>query len=162
MLQRDVEAYIKGYNIYLALKAVCYKPYKDLQLLPITTHRWKNFSMNFVTGLLILASWKSDSYNLLLVIVDQLSKIVHKKLVKVKIDVLSQVEMIINVVVHHHGVLKSIVMDQSSLFISKFWSLLSYFLGIKKKLSTIFHPQIDGQIKRQNSIIEGYFRVFVN
>ena len=26
----DVEIYIRGYNIYLAFKAVCYKPYEDL------------------------------------------------------------------------------------------------------------------------------------
>lgn len=34
-LQRDVEAYIKDYDIYLASKAVCYKLYRDLQSLPI-------------------------------------------------------------------------------------------------------------------------------
>ncbi len=30
------------------------------------------------------------------------------------------------------------------------------------KLSTAFHPQIDGRTKRQNSIIEAYLRAFVN
>ena len=37
-LQKDVEAYIKRYNVCLASKAVCHKPYKDLQSLPISTH----------------------------------------------------------------------------------------------------------------------------
>ncbi len=37
-LRRDVEAYVKGCNVCLALKAVCHKPYRDLQSLPIPTH----------------------------------------------------------------------------------------------------------------------------
>ncbi len=37
-LRRDVEAYIKRYNVCLASKAVRHKPYGDLQLLPIQTH----------------------------------------------------------------------------------------------------------------------------
>ena len=35
MLQRDVETYIKECNVYLTLKAICYKPYDDYQLLLI-------------------------------------------------------------------------------------------------------------------------------
>lgn len=49
-------------------------------------------------------------------------------------------EVIIDVVVFYHGVLESIVTDQGLLFTSKFWSLLCYFLGIKKMLSTTFPP----------------------
>ncbi len=37
-LRRDVKAYVKGYNICLASKAVCHKPYKDLQSLLVLTH----------------------------------------------------------------------------------------------------------------------------
>ena len=73
---------------------------------------------------------------------------VYYKLIKVIINVLDLVEVIINMVVHYHRVLESIVMDQGLLFTSKFWSLLFYFLEIKKKLSTTFYSQIDGQTKR--------------
>ncbi len=65
---------------------------------------------------------------------------VHYKLVKVTINAPSQAEGIIDVIVHHHGVPKSIVTDQGLLFISKFWSLLYYFLEILKKLFTTFYP----------------------
>ncbi len=69
-LQRDVKAYVKGYDVCLTSKAVCHKPYGYLQLLPIPTHRWKDLSIDFVIGLSISADWKSDSYNSILVIVD--------------------------------------------------------------------------------------------
>ncbi len=38
-LQGDVEAYVKGYDVCLASKAVHHKPYRDLQSLPVPTHR---------------------------------------------------------------------------------------------------------------------------
>ena len=52
--------------------------------------------------------------------------------------------------------------DRGSLFTSKFWSSLCYFLGVKRRLSTAFHPQTDGQTERQNSTMEAYLRAFVN
>ncbi len=118
--------------------------------------------MDFVTGLPISANWKGDSYNSILVIVDRLTKIVYYVSVKVTIDVLGLAKVIIDVVVCHQGVPESIVMDRGSLFKSKFWYLLCYFLGIIRKLSTAFYPQIDDQTERQNCIIKAHLREFVN
>ncbi len=161
-LWRDIEAYVKGCNVCLALKAICHKLYEDLQLLPIPTHWWKDLSVDFITGLPISADWKDDSYNSILVIVDRLTKMVHYELFKVTINALGQAIVIINVVMCHHGVSGSIVTNWDLLFISKFWSLLYYFLDIKRKLSTAFHPQSNGQTERQNSTMKAYLRAFVN
>ena len=76
--------------------------------------------MDFVTGLPILTNWKGDSYDSILVIVDWLTKIVHYKPVKVAIDALGLAKVIINVVVQHHGLPESIVIDRESLLTSKF------------------------------------------
>ena len=100
--------------------------------------------MDFVTGLPISTDWKGDSYNSILVIVNWLTKMVYYKPVKVTIDTPGLAEVIINVVVRHHGLPDSIITDQRSLFTSKFWSLLCYFFGINQKLSTAFYPQTDG------------------
>ena len=81
---------------------------------------------------------------------------VHYELVKVTIDAPGLAEVILDVVVWHHGLFDSIVSDRVLLFTLKFWSLLCYFFGIKRRLSTAFHPQTDGQIKHQNSTIEAY------
>ncbi len=136
-LRRDIEAYVKGCNICLVSKAICHKSYEDLQSLPVSTPRWKDLLMDFVIGLPISADWKGDSYNSILIIVDRLTKMVYFKPVKVTIDVSGLAKVIIDVVVHHYGVPKSIVTYQGLLFTSKFWSSLCYFLGIKRKLSTL-------------------------
>ena len=161
-LCRDVEDYVRGCNICLASKAVRHKPYGDLQSLPVPTHRWKDLSMDFVTGLPVSTDWKGDSYDLILVIVDRLTKMVHYKPVKVTIDAPGLAEVIINIVVRHHGFPDSIIIDRGLLFTSKFWSLLCYFLGIKRRLFIAFHPQTEGQIERQNSTMEACLRAFVN
>ena len=99
--------------------------------------------MDFVTGFPISTPWKSDSYDSILVIVNRLTKMVYYEPVKIIIDVPDLTKVIIDVVMHYYRVPKSIIMDQDLLFTSKFWSTLCYFLGIKKKLFTTFHPQID-------------------
>ena len=78
------------------------------------------------------------------------------------INALGLAEVIINVVIYYHRVLESIIMDRGLLFILKFWSLLCYFLKIKKKLFIAFYLQTNSQTERQNSTIEVYLRAFVN
>ena len=118
--------------------------------------------MDFVTGLPVSTDWKGNSYNSILVIVHHLTKMMHYKPVKVTIDAPSLAEVIINVLVRHHSLPDSIISDRGAVFFSKFWSLLCYFLGIKRQLSTAFYLQTDGQTKRQNSMIEMYFWAFIN
>ena len=118
--------------------------------------------MDFMNSLPISTDWKRNSYNSILVIVDRLTKMVNYKPVKITINAPGFIKIIIDVVVRHHSLSNSIVTDRSSFFTSKFWSSLCYFLGIKQQLSTAFHPQTNGQTKRQNSIMETYLRAFIN
>ena len=53
-------------------------------------------------------------------------------------------------------------MDRGLLFISKIWSLLYYFLGIKKKPFTALQPQTNDLTKRQKGKMEAYLKAFVN
>ena len=76
--------------------------------------------MDFVTGLPILTNWKDESYNSVLVIINQLTKIVYYKLVKVTINALGLAKVILDVVVWHYSLLNSIVSDRGLLFTSKF------------------------------------------
>ena len=118
--------------------------------------------MDFVTGLPISTNWKGDSYDSILVIVDRHTKMVYYEPVKVTINAPGLAEIILDVVIWHHGLPDSIVSNKGLLFTSKFWLSLCYFLGIKQRLFTAFYTQTNGQTKRQNSTMEAYLRVFVN
>ena len=86
----------------------------------------------------------------------------HYESVKITIDALELAKGILDVVIWHHGRPNLIVSNIGSLFILKFWLLLCHFLGIKRKLSTTFHLQTNGQTKRQNSTMKEYLLAFVN
>ena len=140
----DVEVYVKGCNGCLTLKIVWHKLYKNLQFLPIVTHCWKSFS---IICFPLLINWKSNRYDVIIVIVSQLIKIIYYKVVKITINVLGLLKIIINIVMRYHSLSKLIISNYNSLFPSKFQFLWYYFLGLKWKLSTACYPQIDGQMK---------------
>ena len=100
--------------------------------------------MDFMTRLPVSINWKGDSYDSILVIVYRLIKMVHYELVKITIVTPGLAKVIIDIVVRHHGLPDSILTNESSLFISKFWSSLCYFLSIKQQLSIAFYLQTDG------------------
>ena len=100
--------------------------------------------MDFVIGLPVFPNWKGKTYDLILVIVDQITKMVNYELIKVTINTLGLVEVIINDVVRDYDLPDLIVSNQGSVFISKFWSSVCYSLGIKRRLFTAFHSQTDG------------------
>ena len=71
-------------------------------------------------------------------------------------------EAFIQEIVCLHGILTAIVSDQRSLFTLWFWVNMMYTLKIKRRLSTAFHPQTDGQTECQNSVLEQYLQSYVN
>ena len=128
-LKKDVEAYVKGCNVCLALKVVKHKPYGYLQILPVLTYQWKDFLIDFVIGLPISTNWKDENYDSILVIVNRLTKMIYYELVKVTINAPGLAKIIFDIVIWHYDLPNSIIFDRGSLFTFKFWSLLCYFLG---------------------------------
>ena len=61
-----------------------------------------------------------------------------------------------------HGLPFEMISDIDAIFSGEFWESLCKSRGIKRKLSTAYHPQTDGQTERTNQVLEGYLRNFVN
>lgn len=59
-----------------------------------------------------------------------------------------------------HGMPTSIVFDHDPAFTNKFWQELFKLQGTQLKMSTSYHPQIDGQTKIVNKCLETYVRCF--
>ena len=59
-------------------------------------------------------------------------------------------------VVENHVLPEEIIFNQDKLFISKFWKSLMNLIDTKYNLSILYHPQINGQTKRLNQILEQY------
>lgn len=160
-LAKDVGDHVTSCSVCAMTKSSRHKPYGELTPLPAPTHKWKDISLDFVTGLPPSKDWRGHSYDSILVIVDRLTKMAHYIPVDKTLDAEQFAQVLIENLIRYHGLPDSIVSDRGSLFTSQFWSSLAYFLGVKRRLSTAFHPQTDGQTERQNSTMEQYLRAFV-
>jgi transposase InsO family protein len=61
-----------------------------------------------------------------------------------------------------HGLPDTIVLDREHQFISEFWNDVCEWLGIERRLSTAFNPQMHSQTEWMNAIMEQYLTAFVN
>jgi hypothetical protein len=60
-----------------------------------------------------------------------------------------------------HGVPKTIISDQGSQFVARFWEQLHASLGTHLIHSLAYHPQTDGQTERANQILDDMLRACV-
>jgi len=61
-----------------------------------------------------------------------------------------------------HGLPESIISDRGPQFAAGLMRELNQMLGIESKMSTVFHPQTDGQTERVNQELEQYLRMFID
>lgn len=61
-------------------------------------------------------------------------------------------------IVRLHGVPQTIVSNRDPVFTSAFWRELMRLSGTKLHMTTVFHPQSDGQTEAANKVITVYLR----
>lgn len=71
--------------------------------MPVQTYLCKDLLIDSVRGLPISINEKSETYDLILMILDKLTKMIHYEPVKFLINALGLVDMITHVLIGHHG-----------------------------------------------------------
>ena len=69
-------------------------------------------------------------------------------------------KLYIREIVRLHGVQISIVLDWDPRFTAQFWKSFQRAMGTQLRMSTAFHPQIDGQSERTIQVLEDMPRAF--
>jgi len=85
--------------------------------------------------------------DVILVVCDRLSKITHFVTTTKKISAEELARLFKDNVWKLHRLPESIVSDKGPQFVVELTKELNKILGIETKLSTVFHPQTDGQTK---------------
>ncbi len=160
-MYKQVDTYCTSYLICQGAGVIRGKQLGELQLLRIPTKAWDVFSMDFITGLPKSVTYEGI-YHATLVVVNKLSKMSHYILCRSDMTTGALAEVITQEVIRLHGVPSAIISDCGSLYTSLLWSNLIYSFRIKRRLSTAFHSQTDGQTERQNCVFEQYLRSYVN
>ena len=84
----------------------------------------------------------SIKYNFILVLIDYFIKLIYYYPVRKTIDVIQLTKLLFRIFTQI-GPLDNIIFNKNSIFISKYWSTIYYYLYILYKLSIAFHLQID-------------------
>jgi len=127
------------------------EPAGKLKLSEVPKKPWSHLTVDFITKLLVVA--KKDA---VLVVCDRLSKMTHFVATTEGLARLFQ-----NNVWKLHGLPESVVSDREPQFAVELTKELNRMLGIKTKLSTVFHSQTDGQTERINQELEQYLQFFI-
>jgi len=130
------------------------KPGGLLQPLPIPVWKWEHITMDFMIGM--PKTIKQDDS--IWVIVDRLTKAAHFLAIKATFTSEQLANLYIKEIVRLHGVPLSIVLDCDTKFVSRFWQGFQRAMGTELRLSTTFHPQMDGQSERTSQTLEDMLR----
>jgi len=82
-----------------------------------------------------------------MVVVDGFTKMVHFIELKEKATARDVAESLLKEVCKLHGLPAEIISDMDAKFDGEFWESLCKKLGIKRKMSTAYHPPTDGQME---------------
>ena len=112
--------------------------------------------MDFITNLPPNAKSKAK---ILLMITDRLSKGV------ILIPILSifapaVATAFIKRYVLYHGFPKAIINDKGTQFTNAVWAIICKALGIKRRLFSAYHPEINGATERANQVIQPYLHAY--
>jgi IS30 family transposase len=126
-----------------------------LQPLAIPSQRWEEVSMDFITGLP-----KSEGKNVIMVVVDRLTKYVIFCFLSHPFKASTVAAAFMDIVQKLHGTPQIIVSDRDPIFTRNFWIELFSYLGTQLAHSSSYHPQTDGKTEIVNKCLEGYLRCF--
>ncbi len=157
-MRTTIKRYIQNCYVCRRSKASRDRINELLKSLSISEQRWQDISLNFIIDLL-----KSDESNVILTVIDRLSKEHHYILCwsdDEETFAEQTVKLLLIWVFRTHELSRSIVFDRSSQFISIVWKSLCLRLDIKMKLFIDYHLQIDDQTKRANQNVEWYLQSY--
>ena len=118
---------------------------RKLKLSKVLEKLWIYLIVDFIMKLLLVAG--KDA---ILMVCNRLSKITHFVATIEGTSAEGLVRLFRNNMWKLHRLLESVVSDRGPQSTAELTKELNIMLGIETKLSTLFHPQTDGQMKRMN------------
>lgn len=152
-LKKQVEHYIRECPTCQITKAEHIHIPGLLNPLEVPDMAWTHITMDFIEGLP-----KSQGKDVILVVVDRLTKYAHFLALSHPYTVEQVVQIFMDNIHKLHGMPMVIVTDRDRVFTSNFFQEIFKTQKIKLRFSTAHHPQTDGQTERVNQCLESYLR----
>jgi len=156
-VSREVKQYVEGCDACQRNKNRTQAPAGKLMPNSIPEKPWSHILADFIMKLPLV-----QGYDSILVVVDRLTKMAHFIPTTEKTTAGGLARLFRDNVWKLHGLPESIISDRGPQFAAGVMRELNEMLGIDSKLSTVFHPQTDGQTERMNQELEQYLRMFID
>jgi len=156
-ITKKVRRYVDGCDVCQRYKNQSKAPAGKLMPNTIPEKPWSHIPADFITRLPL-----AQGYDTILVVCDCFSKMVHFIATTEKTSAEGLAKLFWDHIWKLHGLPESIISDRGVQFTVGMMKELNNLLGIQTKLSTAYHPQMDGQMERINQELEQYLRVFIN
>ena len=158
-LTDSVAEWIAGCDICHQIKHKNARLYGLLQALPIPLERAERVNIDFFTKLPTLEA----SYDAVATIIDPLTKRARWIPVKeAEVTTEKFATAFIDSYVRSQELPISIVPDWDTQFTSSFWQSLCTQLGIKLRMSTAYHRQLEGQAEKANATLETFLKAYIS
>jgi len=154
---KEVGKYVDGCDACQRYKNRSEAPAGKLMPNAILEKPWSHISADFITKLSL-----AQGYDAILVVCDRFSKMAHFIATTEKTSAEGLAKLFRDHVWKLHGLPESIISDRGVQFPAGMMKEMNNLLGIQTKLSTAYHPQMDGQTERVNQELEQYLRVFID
>jgi len=156
-INSDVEAFCRSCTTCQTSKPSNHPSYGLLETLDVPSYPWETIGMDFV-GPLPESKTLNGSFDMILVIIDYLTVMVHLVPTKQTYRAKDIAEVMFDRVYKLHGMPQNIISDRDSLFTSTFWTKLNELTHSELRMSSSFHPQTDGITERANRTITQMLR----
>jgi hypothetical protein len=137
------------------------KPYGLLNPLPVPGTPWEAIGIDFV-GPLPESRNRDGVFDSITVVICLLTAMVHLVPSRITYNARQVAELVFEHIYKLHGLPKHIISDRDVLFTSTFWARLNQLIGTKLKMSSAYHPEMDGSTERANRTITQMLRQCVN
>ena len=155
-MSRDVKRYTDTCDICQKSKPRRHAPVGMLQPIPIPSHPFEVVSMDFIPELPA-----SGGFDNVLVIVDKLTKYAIFIPTTIEISKEDTARLFYKHVISKFGIPKQIITDRDTRWRGDFWDTICKQMGMRRSLTTSYHPQSDGQTEVMNQGLEISLRAYI-
>lgn len=160
-IAEDVREYVATCPVCQGKAIHRHRPYGELEPLPVPPDLtpFKEISLDWITGL-PTSMRNGMEYNSILTIVCRVSKYALFIPTREDATAVDLAQLFFEHVECRFGTPRGIVTDRDSRITSEFWREICEIQMIKRRMSTAYHPQTDGQSEALNRIVEDYLRAY--
>ena len=141
-VMRDMGRYVEECDMCQRMKNRMEALVEKFKLSEVLEKPWTHLTVDFITKLPLVAG-----KDMILVVCNRLSKITHFVTTTEGTSAKELARLFRDNIWKLHGLPESVISDRGPQFAVELTKKLNRMLGIKTRLSTLFHPQTDGQTK---------------